>query len=74
MTDNENWPLLISRYRKLHALTQAAFAERFHVSQQTISRWENGQQSPHLLAQQALRSAIAAASNATTECWRQRIE
>jgi len=74
MEDNENWPLLISNYRKRYALTQTAFAERFNVSQQTVSRWESKRQSPHLLVQKALRSVVSFGAHASAQAWCRRIE
>lgn len=32
----------IIEIRKQHGLTQEEFAERYHVTRQTISNWENG--------------------------------
>ncbi len=56
---NENiWPRLIGQYRKRHALTQEDFAKRFGVTQQTVSRWEAGQQAPGLDVQTTLRTAL----------------
>ena len=38
----------IIEIRKQHGLTQEEFAERYHVTRQTISNWENGKSSPDL--------------------------
>ncbi len=32
----------IRELRSKHHLTQAAFAEKYHVSYQAVSKWENG--------------------------------
>ena len=42
----------VTRYRKEHGLTQAAFARQIVRTQGTVSSWESGQQTipPHVLA------------------------
>ena len=67
------WPRLIAQYRKRHALTQAAFAERFGVTQQTVSRWESGTQAPHLEVQSALRTALGAGAVSDSHAWIARV-
>ena len=32
---------MIAKIRKEQGLTQEAFAEKFHVTRQTVSNWEN---------------------------------
>lgn len=73
MTDATIWPRLIAQYRKRHALTQAAFAERFGVTQQTVSRWESATQVPHLEAQSALRTALGASAVSDSQSWIARV-
>lgn len=38
----------IAELRKKQGLTQEAFGERFHVTRQTVSNWENGKSYPEL--------------------------
>lgn len=73
MNEPTIWPRLIAHYRKRHALTQTAFAERFGVTQQTVSRWESGVQAPHLEAQTALRSALGLGALSDSQAWIARV-
>lgn len=73
MNDPSIWPRLIAHYRKRHALTQTAFAERFGVTQQTVSRWESGVQAPHLEAQTALRSTLGLGALSDSQAWIARV-
>ena len=73
MNEQSIWPRLIAHYRKRHALTQTAFAERFGVTQQTVSRWESGVQAPHLEAQTALRSALGLGALSDSQAWVSRV-
>ena len=73
MNEPSIWPRLIAHYRKRHALTQTAFAERFGVTQQTVSRWEGGVQAPHLEAQTALRAALGLGALSDSQAWIARV-
>ena len=73
MNEQPIWPRLIAHYRKRHALTQTAFAERFGVTQQTVSRWEGGVQAPHLEVQTALRSALGLGALSDAQAWISRV-
>jgi transcriptional regulator with XRE-family HTH domain len=73
MSRNENWPQLILHYRTRHGLTQTQFAESLKVTQQTVSRWESGKQTPDPEAQQLLRSVIGLTALATKSAWRERV-
>ena len=73
MNEQSIWPRLIAHYRKRHALTQTAFAERFGVTQQTVSRWEGGVQAPHLEVQTALRSALGLGALSDSQAWISRV-
>ncbi len=53
-----NWSDHLRRYRRLHALTQAALAEFLGVEQATISRWERGTHQPELGMQRRLRELM----------------
>ncbi|MBL9096328.1 MAG: helix-turn-helix transcriptional regulator [Alphaproteobacteria bacterium] len=71
---NENiWPRLIGQYRKRHALTQEDFAKRFGVTQQTVSRWEAGQQAPGLDVQTTLRTALGLGALSDSQAWIARV-
>ncbi|MCB2080558.1 MAG: helix-turn-helix transcriptional regulator [Novosphingobium sp.] len=52
------WGDLIKRYRQLHGLTQAAFAEALGVELTTVSRWERNFYAPDLAMQRQLRDLI----------------
>lgn len=73
MTHNDNWPQLIAHYRARHGLTQTEFAENLKVTQQTVSRWESGKQTPDPEAQQLLRSVIGLTALSTKAAWQQRV-
>jgi transcriptional regulator with XRE-family HTH domain len=73
MKDGENWPELIAHYRTRHKLTQAEFAENLKVTQQTVSRWESGKQTPDPDTQQLLRSVVGLTSLSTRAAWQQRV-
>jgi transcriptional regulator with XRE-family HTH domain len=71
---NDNiWPRLIAQYRKRHALTQEDFAKRFGVTQQTVSRWEAGQQAPGLDVQTTLRTALGLGALSDSQAWIARV-
>jgi len=48
----------ISQRRKEIGLTQKAFAEKLHVSDKTVSRWETGRQIPDALTMQDIAKAL----------------
>jgi len=73
MSHNDNWPQLIAHYRARHGLTQTEFAENLKVTQQTVSRWESGKQTPDPEAQQLLRSVIGLTALSTKAAWQQRV-
>jgi transcriptional regulator with XRE-family HTH domain len=73
MKDGDNWPELIAHYRIRHKLTQAQFAETLNVTQQTVSRWESGKQTPDPTTQQLLRSVVGLTSLSTRAAWQQRV-
>jgi transcriptional regulator with XRE-family HTH domain len=52
---SDEWSKLVKRYRMRHGLTQARMAAIIGVSQRTISRWERGEDTPHLALQRRLR-------------------
>ena len=52
------WDRVITRYRRLNGLTQAAFGELLGVEQATVSRWERGFHAPELSMQIRLRKLI----------------
>jgi DNA-binding transcriptional regulator YiaG len=74
MKDGDNWPELIAHYRVRHKLTQAQFAENLNVTQQTVSRWESGKQTPDPETQQLLRSVVGLTSLSTKAAWQQRVK
>ena len=55
------WASFVSSYRKLHNLTQEDLAARLNVSQQTVSRWEAGQQVPDATSQAVLKQVLGEA-------------
>jgi len=73
MSRNDNWPQLILHYRTRHGLTQTEFAESLRVTQQTVSRWESGKQTPDPEAQQLLRTVIGLTALSTKAAWQQRV-
>lgn len=73
MKSEKIWPRLIAQYRKRHALTQEDFAKRFGVTQQTVSRWEAGQQAPGLDVQTTLRSALGLGALSDSRAWIARV-
>jgi len=74
MTRSDNWPQLILHYRTRHGLTQGEFAEKLGVTQQTVSRWESGKQTPDPEAQQLLRSVIGLTALTTRSAWEERVK
>lgn len=48
------WPRLIRQVRHQMGLTQAAFAEMMGVKQASVSRWENGHDTPSLAQRQRI--------------------
>ncbi len=73
MRANDEWPELIARYRARHGLTQTAFADSISVTQQTVSRWESGKQTPDPVAQQLLRSVMGLTALSSKAAWQQRV-
>lgn len=73
MRANDEWPELIARYRARHNLTQAAFADSINVTQQTVSRWESGKQTPDPVAQQLLRSVMGLTALSSKAAWQKRV-
>lgn len=73
MSRNDNWPQLILHYRTRHGLTQTEFADGLKVTQQTVSRWESGKQTPDPEAQQLLRTVIGLTALSTKAAWQQRV-
>lgn len=73
MRVNDEWPELIARYRARHSMTQAGFAESISVTQQTVSRWESGKQTPDPVAQQLLRSVMGLTALSSRKAWQQRV-
>ena len=67
------WSRLIAAYRARHGLTQTELAQSLSVTQQTVSRWESGNQTPDAKAQQLLRSVIGLTALSTESAWRQRV-
>jgi transcriptional regulator with XRE-family HTH domain len=55
---HEDWAALVRRYRLRHSLTQANIAQILNVSQKTVSRWERGQDRPHVSLQKYLRDLV----------------
>ena len=74
MKGTDEWPELIARYRARNNLTQAGFAEGISVTQQTVSRWESGKQTPDPVAQQLLRSVMGLTALSSKAAWRHRVE
>jgi len=73
MKASDEWPELIVRYRARHNLTQAAFADSINVTQQTVSRWESGKQTPDPEAQQLLRSVMGLTALSSKAAWQRRV-
>jgi transcriptional regulator with XRE-family HTH domain len=67
------WGSFVLSFRRLHSLTQDQLAERLKVSQQTVSRWEAGQQIPDPRSQSALRSVLGEADLNSLKIWKERI-
>lgn len=56
-----DWPAHIRRFRRQHAMKQAALAELIGVDQATVSRWEAGRIVPPIRIQHRLRDLIGRA-------------
>jgi transcriptional regulator with XRE-family HTH domain len=67
------WASFVSSYRNLHNLTQDQLAERLNVSQQTVSRWEAGQQAPDPRSQATLRQVLGEADLSSKKNWIERV-
>ncbi len=50
------WGRHIKDYRSRNGLTQEVFAERFGVDRTTVSRWENGRETPALVYRKRLQA------------------
>lgn len=61
--DNKSFGEKIARLRKEKHLTQAQLAEKLHISNKTISRWETGEGYPEI----TLLSPLAEALGVTTD-------
>jgi transcriptional regulator with XRE-family HTH domain len=67
------WAHFVYSYRRLHTITQDQLAERLGVSQQTVSRWEAGQQIPDPASQAKLRKVLGEADLNSTKNWIARV-
>lgn len=67
------WASFVYSYRNLHDLTQDQLAERLKVSQQTVSRWEAGQQAPDPRSQATLRQVLGEADLSSKKNWIERV-
>jgi transcriptional regulator with XRE-family HTH domain len=67
------WASFVFSYRNLHELTQEQLSERLNVSQQTVSRWEAGQQVPDPRSQAALREVLGEADLTSKKNWIERV-
>jgi transcriptional regulator with XRE-family HTH domain len=67
------WASFVYSYRNLHGLTQGELAERLNVSQQTVSRWEAGQQVPDPRSQATLRAVLGEADLSAKKNWIERV-
>lgn len=67
------WAAFVYSYRNLHLLTQDQLAEKLGVSQQTVSRWEAGQQVPDPRSQAVLRKVLGEADLASKKNWIERV-
>lgn len=61
--DNKSFGEKIARLRKEQHLTQAQLAEKLHISNKTISRWETGEGYPEI----TLLAPLAEALGTTTD-------
>ncbi|MCG8440865.1 MAG: helix-turn-helix domain-containing protein, partial [Caulobacterales bacterium] len=64
-----NWPETIRRFRRVRGLKQAALADLLNVDQSTISRWEQGRDTPNLGAQRILRRFITSPMSHDRDGW-----
>lgn len=67
------WGSFVFSYRRLHAMTQEQLADKLNVSQQTVSRWEAGQQVPDPRSQATLRAVLGEADLASKKIWIERV-
>jgi transcriptional regulator with XRE-family HTH domain len=67
------WAHFVFSYRRLHSITQEQLAERLEVSQQTVSRWEAGQQIPDPGSQAKLRTVLGEADLNSLKFWMARV-
>lgn len=67
------WGSFVFSYRRLHDLTQDQLAEKLNVSQQTVSRWEAGQQIPDPRSQAALRAVLGESDLQSVKAWTERV-
>ena len=51
---NSTFAKALKKKREAMKLTQAEFATIINVNQSAISRWERGEQAPHMLIQRAV--------------------
>lgn len=67
------WASFVYSYRNLHGLTQEQLSTRLGVSQQTVSRWEAGQQVPDPRSQAVLREVLGEADLNSKKNWIERV-
>lgn len=67
------WASFVHSYRNLHGLTQEQLSEQLRVSQQTVSRWEAGQQLPDPRSQALLREVLGEADLNSRKNWIERV-
>lgn len=70
----QTWSDHLRRYRRAHALTQAALAEHLGVEQATVSRWERGTHQPELGIQRRLRDLMRCVPSRTDQLVFHRVE
>lgn len=74
MTNQPNWPALISIFRERSGLTQHAFAHSVGVTPSTVSRWESGKQLPNFKTQALLRPNVIASQLRSKDEWVFRVD
>lgn len=73
MLDESKWAGFVRAHRLAQNMNQSAFAKLIGVSQQTVSRWESGSQTPEPIMQVKLRAQLSVTALNSLSFWRYRI-
>jgi transcriptional regulator with XRE-family HTH domain len=73
MSESSKWASFVRAHRIAQNQNQQEFAKALGVSQQTISRWESGGQTPDPSIQEQLKRQLSATALGSTAFWKHRV-